>query len=97
MRSTYEYDFNDTNTLLKDKAKINNEIYESSKNERRGRDEIDKNESNKKLKIAKVATKRYTLNDFVDSTDHALAPDDGFYPSSPSMQILLLKSLHTSS
>ena len=64
----YEYDFNDTNTLLKDKAIINNEIYESPKNERRGRDEIDNNESNKKRKIAKVATKRYTLNDFVDST-----------------------------
>ena len=54
----YEYDFNDTNTLLKDKANINNEIYESPKNERRVRDEIDKNESNKKRKIAKVATKR---------------------------------------
>ena len=92
----YEYDFNDTKTLLKDKANINNEIYESPKNERRGRDEIDKNESNKKRKIAKVATIRYTLNDFVDSTDLALAPDDGFYPSSPSLQIPLLKSLHTS-
>ena len=41
----YEYYFNDTNTLLKDKAIINNEIYESPKNERRGRDEIDNNES----------------------------------------------------
>ena len=34
--------------------------------------------------------------DFVDSTDLALAPDDDFYPSPPSMQIPLLKSLHTS-
>ena len=31
----YEYDFNDTKTLLKDKANINNEIYESPKNERK--------------------------------------------------------------
>ena len=36
----YKYDFNDTNALIKDKAKINNEIYESPKNERRGRDEM---------------------------------------------------------
>ena len=31
----YDYNFNDTATLRKDKAKVNNETYESPKNERR--------------------------------------------------------------
>ena len=92
----YDYNFNDTGSLMKDKALVNNETYESPKNERRGRDEIDRNESNKKRKITKVAIQRYTLDSFVDTNDLALAPDDGFYPSSPSLQIPLLKSLHTS-
>ena len=90
----YDYNLNDTATLMEDKAKVKNETCESSNNERRGRDEIDRNESNKK--ITKIAIQRYTLNDFVDTTDLAFAPNDGFYSSSPSLQIPLLKSLHTS-
>lgn len=41
INDNYDYDFNDTANLMKDKAAIYNETYESLKTERRGRDKID--------------------------------------------------------
>ena len=68
--------FDDTSTVMKVKATVCNDDYESSKDERRwGHDE---NESIKKRKTAKSPFFRYILTDFIDQNETNYFTDTNF-------------------
>ena len=92
----YEYDFNDTKTLMKNNVMITSSSNESPRNERRGRDEQDKNVSVKKRKIANGPVRRYELDDFVENNVLNTTTDTKFCPTSPIVNIPLITELFTS-
>ena len=91
-----DYDFNDTTTLMKNNAMITSSSYQSPRNERRGRDEQDKNISNKKRKLAIKPVRQYQLDDFVDEIVVDKDAATKFCPSSPIVSIPLVTELFTS-
>ena len=92
----YQYNFNDTETLMKTYGLITSSSYESPRNERMGRDEQDKNVSVKKRKLMKEPVRRYQLDDYVENNVVTATTDTDFCPTSPFLDIPLVTDLFTS-